>query len=128
MASFEADLALLEQDPVENLNCLNRLIPNLIQAYTNASKSKDVHRVLEAVVKLRDVLKDAELLTEKESVAIASQTVEGVTNPAKKFIVERVQVLLKSLVAGMRQHNLVQVVDMLLLFVQDALEGREGEE
>lgn len=50
------------------------------------------------------------------------------TNPAKKFVVERVQVLLKSLATGMNEQNLMQVVDMLVLFLQDALEGRDGKE
>ena len=128
MVTYRAELASLETDPVGNLNSLNQLIPSLIEAYGKATKSKEVHRVLEAVVKLREILKGADLLTGKESVAIASQSTEGVTNPAKKFVVERVQVLLKSLATGMNEQNLMQVVDMLVLFIQDALEGRDGKE
>ena len=71
MVTYRTELALLEADPVGNLNSLNQLIPSLIEAYTKAAKSKEVHRVLEAIVKLREILKGADLLTEKESVAIA---------------------------------------------------------
>ena len=62
---------------------------------------------MDTIVKLRDILKRADLLTRKESVAIASSTLEGVSNPAKKFIVERMQILIKSLIDGLNAKNLM---------------------
>ena len=67
-------------------------------------------------------------MTQKESVAIASDSAQAITGTAQKFIVERLKVLLGIIAAGSDPKSLMQVFDMLMLFVQDALEGMEPEE
>ena len=99
-----------------------------MEAYSSSTKSKEVHKVLKSIVSLREILKKADLLTQKESVAIANNSTQGMSNPAQKFIVERLQVLLVTIAKGVDSKSLMQVFDMLMLFVQDSLEGIEPEE
>ena len=56
---------------------------------------------------MREILKDADLLTQKESVAIVSDSAQEITSPAQKFIVERLKVLLEIIASGADAKNLM---------------------
>ena len=121
---------LLEQwldEPIKNLNLLNKLVPQLMTQFSESGDKKEsLKKIIGIVESIRETLDEMGILKGAQYVTILSQTEaksqEGASSAndkakAANFISQRLSVLLQHFCANCSKKNVKEVIRLLMPFV-----------